>query len=201
MISRRAFLIGIGGVVTCRFITRAKAHALDTGQPLLIQPARVEETLYLYEGFDDAEGEWGYKYRVSLGPDEDPAPPPPTWREHLEAQGRTFTTPVDRDRLLDEMGLGPEDLERPMDRGTWEQHWDHTASPQARAYQLLRDLNLDCDPEQPGRKAGGIVFTDGGGHPFSVERWADLKDDLSAAILQARITERDLPIRLVTALL
>ncbi len=199
MISRRAFLIGLGSIVTSRFVAQAKAHVHATGQPLLIQPARAEETLYLYEGFGSEEGDWGYRYRASLGPDEDPAPPPPTWREHLEAQGWALSTPADYDRLLRERGLRREDLDARMSRGAWEEHWDYAASPQARAYQLLHDLRLDCDPEQPGHKAGGIAFTDGGGHPGSVERWANLKDDLSVSILQARITERALPIRLVMA--
>jgi hypothetical protein len=65
------------------------------------------------------------------------------------------------------------------------------------AHQLLADLNLDCDPKEPGRKAGHILFTSWGGHSGSTERWVDLKDDLSVSVLQARLIERDLPIKLV----
>jgi hypothetical protein len=68
---------------------------------------------------------------------------------------------------------------------------------QEKAHQLLKDLDLDCDPNAPGSKAGMVLFTDWGGHPGSSERWVDLKDDLSVSILQARLIERDLPIKLV----
>ena len=171
MISRRSFLLGIGSLVTTSFVARARGHARESGSPLLLQPKRVEETLYLYEGFDQSDGPWATKYRVSLGPDEWPAPPPPTWREHLKSLGYSFETRED--------------------------YWEHYESPQAKAHQLLKDLDLDCDPKAPGSKAGAILFTEWGGHPGSSERWVDLKDDLSVSILQARLIERELPIKLV----
>ena len=76
MISRRSFLLGIGSLVTISFVTRARTHARESGSPLLLQPKRAEETLYLYEGFDQSGDPWATKYRVSLGPDQWPAPPP-----------------------------------------------------------------------------------------------------------------------------
>jgi hypothetical protein len=88
-----------------------------------------------------------------------------------------------------------------MDEHTWETYWEHDGSPQARAYKLLKELQLDCDPNARGRKVGDIAFTDWGGHPGSSERWVDVKDDLTASILQARLVERDLPIKLVMATL
>ena len=80
MISRRSFLLGIGSLVTTSFVARARVHVRESGSPLLLQPKRAEETLYLYEGFDQSYEPWSTKYRVSLGPDQWPAPPPPTWR-------------------------------------------------------------------------------------------------------------------------
>ncbi len=47
------------------------------------------------------------------------------------------------------------------------------------------------------RKAGGVYYTEWGGHPGSSERWVDLRDDLSASLLQARLVERALPIKVV----
>jgi hypothetical protein len=35
------------------------------------------------------------------------------------------------------------------------------------------------------------------GRAGSSERWVDLKDDLSVSVLQVRLIERDLPIKLV----
>ena len=67
MTSRRSFLLGIGALVSASFVTRVKAHVLESARPLLLEPNRAEETLYLYDqsGWD---GDW--KWRVSLGPDD-----------------------------------------------------------------------------------------------------------------------------------
>ena len=198
MISRRSFLLGIGSIVTSAFVTRAKAHLLETRKPLLIRPDRSETKLYLYEGVSDDP--LGGKYRVSLGPDQWPAPAPPSWREYLRDNGYTFESPSDDERAYAEWSLLPEDLDEAMeDEYAWEEHWEHDASPQARAYQLLTELQLDCDPAARGRTAGGMFFTEWGGHPGSSERWVDLRDDLSVSILQARLTERELPIKIVMA--
>jgi hypothetical protein len=97
MISRRSFLLGIGSLVTTSFVARARAHVRESGSPLLLQPNRAEETLYLYEGFDCSDEPWATKYRVSLGPDQYPPPPPPTWREHLKPRGYTFDTQMSGD--------------------------------------------------------------------------------------------------------
>ena len=52
MISRRSFLLGLGSLVTTSFVARARAHVRESGGPLLLQPKKADETLYLYEGFD-----------------------------------------------------------------------------------------------------------------------------------------------------
>lgn len=150
MPTRRSFLVGLGGLVTSAFITRAKAHVLDTGQPLLIRPKRVDQMLYLYEGFEPDGGEHPYKYRVSLGPDQEMTPAPPTWREHLTGNGHSLATQEEVERFLRQKGLHLDDLDQPLPVSSWEPYWDHYASPQARAHQLLRDLQLDCDASAHG---------------------------------------------------
>ena len=196
MISRRSFLLGIGSLVTTSFVTRARAHARESGSALLLQPKRAEETLYLYEGFDQSDEPWSTKYRVSLGPDQWPTPLPPTWREHLKSLGYRFERQEDVERVYRERSLTPDELDQRIDGYSWEDYREHYESPQAKAHQLLKDLDLDCDPKAPGSKAGTILFTRWGGHPGSSERWVDLKDDLSVSVLQARLIERDLPIKL-----
>ena len=126
MISRRSFLLGIGSLVTSSFVARARAHVRERGSPLLLQPKKAEETLYHYEGYDQNDGPWATKYRVSLGPDQWPAPPPPTWREHLKSRGYRLETREDHDRICDEQSLTPEELDQPIDgydvltRENWE---------------------------------------------------------------------------------
>jgi len=113
MTSRRSFLLGIGALVSASFVTRVKAHVLEIARPLLLEPKRAEETLYLHEqsGWDD---DW--KWRVSLGPDDvHEPPPPPTWREHLRPLGYTFETKEDYERAFREMSLEPEDVDKHLD--------------------------------------------------------------------------------------
>src|SRR5215204_3158263 len=98
MISRRSFLLGIGSLVTTAFVSRVRTHVRESGSPLLLQPKRADETLYLYEGFDLSNGPGATKYRASLGPDQWPAPPPPTWREHLKTLGYRLETQEDFER-------------------------------------------------------------------------------------------------------
>jgi len=93
----------------------------------------------LYEGFDHSDGSWATKYRVSLGPDQWPAPPRPTWREHLKALGYRLETQEDYDRVYREMSITPEDLDQHLDGYSWEDYRKHCEGPQAQAYQLLKD--------------------------------------------------------------
>lgn len=65
MISRRSFLVGLGAIVTSGFVKDARTHARRAGRPLLIEPVRPKQTLYLYENPAD-----GPKWRASLGPAE-----------------------------------------------------------------------------------------------------------------------------------
>ena len=195
MTLRRSFLLGIGALVSASFVTRVKAHVLESARPLLLEPKRAEETLYLY---DQSGGDDDWKWRVSLGPDDLHEPtPPPTWREHLRPLGYAFDTQKDYDRAYREMSLEPEEVDKHLDGYGWASYWEHNESPQAKAAILLKELKLDCAPHARGDKAGGMAFTDWGGHPGSCERWVDLEDDLTVSILQARLIERDLPIKLV----
>src|SRR3954453_8348022 len=140
MTSRRSFLLGIGALVSASFVTRVKAHVLESDRPLLLEPKRAEEPLYLYDqsGWDD---DW--KWRVSLGPDDlHEPPPPPTWREHLRPLGYTFETQEDYDRAYREMSLEPEDVDKHLDGNGWVTYWEYNETPQAKAAILLKRKQL-----------------------------------------------------------
>jgi hypothetical protein len=84
MIDRRHFLIGAGALLTASFVRRASAFCKKTGRPLIVPAVQEpEETLYVYWQAENEVANW----RVSLGPDQPFAPPPPTWREHLRSLG------------------------------------------------------------------------------------------------------------------
>lgn len=161
MISRRSFLLGLGSLVTASFAARAQAYASAEGVPLLLSPGLVEKTLYLYEGLDPGEGEWGNKWRISLGPWQHDPPNPPTWREHLCQQGYRFGSPEDLDRIWWERWIAPEDLDTPLPAQSWWSTWEYNEGPQAKAYTLLKGLGLDCGLNRPGDKAGRINFVEG----------------------------------------
>jgi hypothetical protein len=196
MISRRSFLIGVGGLVTAKFVTRAKDYAVNTAQPLLLNPGRAEETLYLQnqESWSDDN-----KWRLSLGPyDGETEPSPPTWRLHLQSQGYLFDTEADLRATCREVSLSPEELDDPLPGLSWADYWERAGNPEARAYWLLKELNLDCPLTQEGRKAGRIEFLDSP-NPCSSWHWVELQNDLSASLLQARLIELGHPLRLVVS--
>ena len=95
------------GPATASFVRRASAFSRKAGEPLILSPARKpEETLYVYRQEHGATtGEW----RVSLGPDQPFAPPPPTWREHLRSLGHPLETHDDIERVCYQRDLPLED--------------------------------------------------------------------------------------------
>ena len=194
MISRRSFLLGLGGLVTTSFVARAANHIRVTNSPLLLNSGRTEETLYVYDFFGEEDG---FKWRVSLGPNVYPPPPPPTWRDYLISEGLRFETEADLQRLWREWRLQPGDLDERLDGISWESELEHHLSPQAKAAILLKELKLDCALTQKGQKAGCMNFVDWGGHPGSCERWVDLRDDLTVSLLQARLIDLNHPISVV----
>jgi hypothetical protein len=197
MISRRSFLLGLGSLVTTAFAARAKAHALAEGVPLLLDPGRAEKTLHLFGTPDWADGELTNRWQVSLGPWQQDPPPTPTWREYLRLQGHRLDTPEELAQACRQTSLPPADLDQLLPDQSWWSVWEYDESPQAKAHVLLKDLGLDCALNHPGKKAGGITFVEWGYHPGSSERLVELRDDLSVSLLQARLIERKLPIRLV----
>src|ERR1700729_2085387 len=135
------FLIGAGALLTASFVTRAKAFSRRSGKPLVLSPARKpEETLYVYrqEKWSDYGGEW----RVSLGPDQPFAPPPPTWREHLRALGHRLDTPDEIERVCREHDLPLDELDVRLNGFGWEDSRDNFTGPQAKAHHLLKGLDL-----------------------------------------------------------
>jgi hypothetical protein len=133
MLTRRGFFIGAGGLLTAAFIRKATAFSRSTGEPLILPIAkRPEETLYIYEnpegsfhGYDEDDYDYGRgahcnvgKWRVSLGPDQPDAPPPPTWREYLRSRGHRLETSHDIERVCREKDLTLEELE-PASRRLW----------------------------------------------------------------------------------
>jgi hypothetical protein len=108
MIDRRHFLIGAGALLTASFVRRASAFSKKTGRPLILPAAQEpEETLYVYWQADSEVANW----RVSLGPDQPFAPPPPTWREHLRSLGHPLETDDEIERACGKYDLHVGDID------------------------------------------------------------------------------------------
>ena len=168
MIDRRHFLIGTGALLTASFVRRASAFSQKAGGPLILPSVRKpEETLYVYMQdyeFDenDEVAEYDAKWRVSLGPDQPFAPPPPTWREHLRALGHPVETDDEIERACIEHNLSPEELDVRLSGFGWEDSWDNFTGPQAKAHYLLKGLDLGGTGSALGQ-AGQIIFEEFGG--------------------------------------
>jgi hypothetical protein len=90
---------------------------------------------------------------------------------------------------------GLQELDERVDAFGWEDRWDNFAGPQARAHHLLK--SLDFGPrDSPLRRAGAVFLEEFGGGPGTGYTWVELKDDLTASLLQARLIELRLPIDL-----
>ena len=199
MIDRRHFLIGAGALLTASFVRRASAFSQKAGEPLILPSARhPEETLYVYlqdYAFDenDEVAEYDAKWRVSLGPDQPFAPPPPTWREHLRSLGHPLETDDEIERACRKYDLPVDDLNTRLNGFGWEDRWDNFAGPQAKAFHLLKSLDLGHSGSAL-RQAGQIIFEEFGGSPGNSYTWVELHDDLTVSLLQARLIELKLPI-------
>jgi hypothetical protein len=201
MLNRRSLLIGTGGLLTASFVRKATAFSRKAVGPFLLPPIRKsEETLYVYrqdwkddEDDDYGDNDYGAKWRVSLGPNQPFAPPVPTWREHLRSLGHSLDTREDIERVYIRQGLAPEDLDKRLNGFGWQDAWDNFTGPQAKAFHLLKKLDLGA-LDSTLRQAGEIIFEEFGGAPGNYYTWVELKDDLTVSLLQARLIELNLPI-------
>jgi hypothetical protein len=196
MFDRRQFLIGAAGsLLTTAFVRKAKIFSLRNDEPLLTPPVRkAEETLFINSGFRD-DASW----RLSLGPIDVEAPPPPTWREHLASLGVPLGTEEDVRRACGARGMEPEELDARVNGFSWQDRWDNFAGPQARAFHLLKSVDLG-PVDSPLRREGEIIFEEFGGGPGNGYTWVDLGDDLTASLLQARLIELGLPINVAVGM-
>jgi hypothetical protein len=82
-----------------------------------------------------------------------------------------------------------------MSRRYWSDLFDTKNSPSARAYYLLSKIDVGPDPKS-GR--GPLLeFHEGDAHPGDNSVWVNAKDQLSLSLLQARLIDLKLPIKIV----
>ena len=184
--SRRGFLIGAGAVLTTAFVKDARSFIRQTSQPLLASPSQVVETMYWHEIPDEG-------YQLTLGP-WSIAPPPPKWREFFVSEGIPHRTDKEIEKICSFHCIEPGDFDKPVQRRYWEDWFDITGGPLARAYHLLKkiDLGPECNS---GR--GPLLEFNVGSHPGDSTHFVNAKDMLSLSLLQARLIDLKLPIKIV----
>ena len=189
MLSRRGFLIGTGGLLTMAFVSDARAFIRRKEAPLLAAPPSTAHTLYWDwpDGLDEPQ----------LFLDEQPeviAPEPPTWREFLKSLDAKDYTASGIKLRLEQIGFEPSQLDEEMDESWWEMHYDRISGPSAKAYRLLERIDLGPDL---GRRGNGphLQFREGGGNQFDYSLHAHASDMLALSLLQARLIDLRLPIK------
>ena len=86
----------------------------------------------------------------------------------------------------------------PVGERYWQDCFDLEAGPCAKAYRLLDDLDLGPSL-QSAREGAHLVFQEGG-HPGDDSRWVEASGKLALSLLQARLIDLKLPIRIAEAL-
>ena len=186
MLSRRGFLIGAGSLLTATFVKDAQAFVSRTRRPLLETPPEVDKTLYWYNN--------GNGLLLTIGAYQLEAPPPPTWREFFVSEGIAHTTEDEAYLVWADHAIWPEDYDEPVDDRYWYDWFDLAGGPCAKAYRLLDGLDLGPDLDSP-RKGPHLAFEEGA-YPGDNSRWVRASGKLALSLLQARLIDLRLPIKI-----
>ena len=98
--------------------------------------------------------------------------------------------------MCGEHDLLPEKLDAKVDGYWWQDRRDHFTGPQAKAYHLLKNLDLGGSPGSRRSQVGEMIFHRLGGSAANSYSSVWLKDDLTVSLLQARLIELNLPIKI-----
>ena len=157
---------------------------IGRASPLLASPSQVVETMYWHEIPDEG-------YQLTLGPWSF-APPPPKWREFFVSEGIPHQTDKEIEKICSSHCIEPADFDKPVQRRYWEDWFDITGGPLARAYHLLQ--SIDLGPKRNSGR-GPLLEFNVGSHPGDSTHYVNAKDMLSLSLLQARLIDLKLPIK------
>jgi hypothetical protein len=189
--SRRGFLIGAGSLLTAAFVKDARSFISTSGHPLLAQPKQVAQTMYWYAG--GVEEEDGYL--LTLGPWTMEPPPRPTWREFFVSQGIPHQTPEQLEKLCFNWGIEPGNFDKKICERYWWDRFECEDGPWAKAYRLLE--KIDLGPDRASGRGPLLEFHEGDAHPGDDTIRVNARDKLSLSLLQARLIDLKLPIKIV----
>ena len=178
---RHQFLIRAGAIVgqllVPRFFDRALAFVENHDEPLLEIPRDAARHLAVSWQEDGV-------YWITEGPMATEFPPPITWREFSDQPG------LGLEWVMEGWELKPSQLDQPMNKWFWEEHWCRQLSPHGLAWDYLDQLDLGPAFGNHAEAGGEIRFIDGS-MPGSDSRWVEVDDLLSVSLLQNRFNELD----------
>jgi len=186
-VTRRQFLLSTAGAAVGAVVPSFYFQALEFferfEQPLLVPPERVSQDLVV--------AIVGERPELFLG-DPWEGPPNLTWRQYLERY-----EPNGLGAWIDDGRLQPEELDIPVDHDSGWDLWGTRHGPAARAYHLLK--SLDLGPALSGPDAvGGLDLSE----EFNFAGWHWLAvypdDGITLSLLQQRLNDLGTGIRLVT---
>jgi hypothetical protein len=109
------------------------------------------------------------------------------------SQGIPHQTETDVEKIC---CIGQEAYDKTMSKRYWSDRFEMEDSPSARAHRLLGEI--DVGPDRYSGRGPQLEFHEGGdGHPGDSSFWVDAKDQLSLSLLQARLIDLGMPIKVV----
>ncbi len=184
--SRRGFLIGAGALLTAAFVKDARSFIHRTASPCCRRRRRWSQTLYWYESADEG-------YQLTLGPWTHCRRPRRRGANFSSAKA-SRTRPTKRSRRsVPVTAIEPGDFDKPV-RALLGGLVRHPGGPCAKAYHLLR--RIDLGPERDSGR-GPLLEFHKGSHPGDSSHWVNAKDKLSLSLLQARLIDLKMPIKIV----
>lgn len=185
-VSRRSFLIGTGSFVTATFLKEARAFTNDTQEPLLLAPKLADQTIF----FEQVEDHW----RLHLGEPQFEIPKPQLLIENYRWHGFKLDTQEEIDTFCRDNWLTEAELFSEMDGYSWEDQWEHNFNPEAQAFEFLQKHKV-IPAGDAGIREGRVVF-ESCPNPMSNARWVEVHDPLSLSLLQSRLNELNLRVKL-----
>ena len=185
--SRREFLLGFGaGLLLPKTWNFYADYLARTGEPYLAASGATAHTLYV-KNCEDAEG-----LRLILDyPDHDSSVP-----DFSHMTKRQFIARYLPGWTEEELAY-EDDLDEIVPHWFAFEHWVSAHSPDLKAYELLKPLDLGRLSKCEDRGEGWIHFVNGP-CPGNSSRWVNI-DPLGTSVLQHKLNELGLPVQVALA--
>jgi hypothetical protein len=189
-VDRRQFLIRsgavIGALITPSFVAQVAAKVLDSNAPLLIQPVKVQKTLYAF-----ALPQGGFSLHLGDPDNPESVDTPKTFHELLVRQkfgkGNALVDFVMDGWSLDFMDALRK-LQAPPPPDWLDAYLENEEGTQAKAYRYLKRLELGEKFGTLENHVGEIYFVNRF-NPYSNGLGVEVPDLISLSLLQARLVE------------